>query len=312
MAEQRPVSYMSDPSPPYRGRFAPSPSGPLHFGSLIAATASYCQARQQQGQWYVRIEDVDEPRTVAGADSLILHALEAFGFQWQGEVVYQSRRKSLYRDALHSLIAQDKVYACDCSRQQIRQTAQAGELGYIYPGHCRNKPARLDGEHALRLRVNDKSVAFEDAILGHQQQNLAEELGDFVIRRRDGLFAYQLAVVVDDAQQGITDIIRGADLLDSTPRQIYLQQLLGYPTPSYAHLPLAVNARGIKLSKKAGAAAININNPVPELFASLQFLGQQPPDALQQSDLHSLWQWAINHWSLAKIPAKKQHLFAAP
>lgn len=289
---------------PYRGRFAPSPSGPLHFGSLIAATASYLQARSQQGEWFLRIDDIDENRTVKGADQHIIQTLEQFAFEWQGEIIYQSHCKTDYQDALQQLIQQHLIYSCDCSRQKIRQQTQQGAYGYIYNGHCRHKKT-ISAEHALRLRTENKAITFDDAILGHQQQNLETEVGDFIVRRRDQLFAYQLAIVVDDEKQGITDIIRGADLLDSSARQIYLQQQLAYTTPRYAHLPLATSPQGGKLSKLTAAPAINPQDAVSELFKALLFLGQQPPKEALQSDINSLWQWAIQHWSLQKIPPQK-------
>ncbi len=300
---------MSQPRP-YRGRFAPSPSGPLHFGSLVAATASYLQARSQQGEWFLRIDDIDEKRTVKGADQRIIQTLDQFGFEWQGEVIYQSHCKADYQDALQQLTSKKLIYPCDCSRQKIRQSAKQGAYGYIYPGYCRNKNHQPT-EYALRLRTNDKPIIFDDAILGCQQQNLEQEVGDFIVRRRDTLFAYQLAIVVDDEKQGISDIIRGADLLDSTARQIYLQQQLGYHTPSYAHIPLATHPQGGKLSKLTAAPAINPQQAKFELFKALNFLGQQPPAESQQSDLNSLWSWAINNWSLQKIPAKKAIIVSA-
>ena len=289
---------------PYRGRFAPSPSGPLHFGSLIAATASYLQARSQQGEWFLRIDDIDEKRTVKGADQRIIQTLDQFGFEWQGKIIYQSHCKADYQDALHQLTEKKLIYACDCSRQKIRQHARQSAYGYIYPGYCRDKNHQAE-EYALRLRTDDKPIIFNDAILGHQQQNIEQDVGDFIVRRRDTLFAYQLAIVVDDEKQGISDIIRGADLLDSTARQIYLQQQLSYTTPSYAHLPLAMHPQGGKLSKLTAAPAINSQQASRELFKALSFLGQQPPEASQHSPLDELWSWAINNWSLQKIPAQK-------
>jgi len=289
---------------PYRGRFAPSPSGSLHFGSLIAATASYLQARSQQGEWFLRIDDIDEKRTVKGADQNIIQTLDQFGFEWQGEIIYQSHCKADYQDALQQLIQKNLIYACDCSRQKIRRNARQSAYGYIYPGYCRDKNHQPE-EYALRLRTNNKPIIFNDAILGRQQQKLEQEVGDFIIRRRDTLFAYQLAIVVDDEKQGISDIIRGADLLDSTARQIYLQQQLGYHTPDYAHLPLAMHPEGGKLSKLTAAPAIKPEQASLELFKALDFLGQQAPAESKHATLNELWSWAINNWSLQKIPAQK-------
>jgi glutamyl-Q tRNA(Asp) synthetase len=208
------------------GRFAPSPTGPLHFGSLLAALASYCDVKSQGGLWRLRMEDLDKPREMAGAAQHILRTLEDFGFEWDGEVIYQSQRSDLYQDALNQLKAKSLVYNCDCSRKEIADSAQHGIDGLVYPGTCRHK-AVVKVPHAGRVIVDDQPIAFTDAIQGNIQQTLAHDIGDFVLKRADGLFAYQLAVVVDDVEQGVTDIVRGADLLDSTPRQIYLQQRLG-------------------------------------------------------------------------------------
>jgi glutamyl-Q tRNA(Asp) synthetase len=278
---------------PYRGRFAPSPTGALHFGSLVAAVGSYLDAKHHQGQWLVRIEDLDTPRNVAGAAADILRTLESYGLYWDEAVAYQSQRIPLYEAALEQLKAQQVCYPCGCSRKTI--AAQQGEL--VYAGTCRNgilsptnKPA------AWRLRVSDTPIRFTDRLQGDISQHLATKVGDFVIKRADGVFAYQLAVVVDDAAQGINHIVRGADLLDSTPRQIFLQQRLGLPTPCYLHLPLVVNAQGEKLSKQTLAQAISQQHPVTTLYDALCFLQQHPPMELQHGDLTDLWDWAIAHW----------------
>lgn len=278
---------------PYRGRFAPSPTGALHFGSLVAAVGSYLDAKHYQGQWLVRIEDLDTPRNVAGAADAILRTLEAYGLHWDGEAVYQSQRISLYEAALEQLKAQQACYPCVCSRKTI--AAQQGEL--VYAGTCRNgilsptnKPA------AWRLRVNDTPIHFTDRLQGDISQHLATKVGDFVIKRADGVFAYQLAVVVDDAAQGINHVVRGADLLTSTPRQIFLQQQLGLPTPCYLHLPLVVNAQGEKLSKQTLAQPIGTQATVSTLYAALCFLGLSPPAELQHDRLIPLMNWAIGHW----------------
>jgi len=296
-------------SGPYRGRFAPSPTGPLHFGSLIAALASYLEARRHRGDWLVRMEDVDELRNVKGAADQILFSLDAFGFEWDGDVLYQTRRKQAYQQALEALQEQQLVYRCVCSRRDLRATAASGPLGLIYPGTCRHQRHPEHREHALRVRTTDSSIEFNDRIMGGYGQNLAQQLGDFIIRRRDGLFAYQLAVVVDDEFQRITDVVRGHDLLDSTPRQIYLQQCLGYAALSYAHLPLAVNAQGDKLSKQTHAAPLVDKKPVPQLVAAMAFLGQQLEPGLQRASLQTFWQWALENWHISKVAAKAQILY---
>ncbi|HEV2007463.1 MAG TPA: tRNA glutamyl-Q(34) synthetase GluQRS, partial [Burkholderiales bacterium] len=261
----------------YRGRFAPSPTGPLHFGSLVAAVASYLEARHRDGEWLVRIEDLDPPRVVAGATDDILRILEACGMHWDGTVIYQSAHHDAYHAALHRLRARDVVYPCACTRREIADSALAGVEGPVYPGTCRNGVADGKVARALRIDTRGASIAFVDALQGAVRQDLETEIGDFVLYRADQVIAYQLAVVVDDAEQGITDVVRGADLLDSTPRQIYLQQLLNLPSPRYMHVAIAVNAAGEKLSKQTLAAAIGAQQPLPELIRALHFLGQDPP-----------------------------------
>jgi glutamyl-Q tRNA(Asp) synthetase len=287
----------------YIGRFAPSPTGPVHFGTLLAAVGSYLQAKVNNGKWLLRMEDVDTTRRVDGADTDILHTLEAFGFEWHGDVVYQSQRTELYRQALDMLASDHRLFPCLCSRKQLAATGSD-----VYPGTCRHRTFPEKRDHAVRVIVDDSIILFDDCILGRQQQKLATECGDFVVKRRDGLFAYQLAVVVDDALQGITEIVRGADLLDSTPRQIYLQRLLGYPTPGYCHLPLAVDQNGSKISKSAGAAKVDISGRQAALVHVLDFLGQQPPRELLDTDLAAIWRWATEHWKLAKVPRKSMAL----
>ncbi|MDX9952048.1 MAG: tRNA glutamyl-Q(34) synthetase GluQRS, partial [Methylophilaceae bacterium] len=241
----------------YRGRFAPSPTGPLHFGSLVAALASYLEARQQQGEWLLRMEDLDTPRNMPGAADAILRSLEAFGFEWDGPVVYQSERHDLYAAALARLQEDGLVYPCGCTRKEIADSAIHGIEGAIYPGTCRSGLPPGKTARAWRIRAENRTIGFDDAIQGHVAQNLARDIGDFVLKRADGFYAYQLAVVVDDADQGITHVVRGADLLDSTPRQIYLQQVLGLPAMHYAHIPVVLNAQGEKLSKQTQAAAVD-------------------------------------------------------
>jgi glutamyl-Q tRNA(Asp) synthetase len=284
----------------YTGRFAPSPTGPLHFGSIITAAASYADARAHHGDWLVRIEDVDEPRTVPGSADDILRTLEALGFEWSGEVLYQTRRKQAYDDALHQLAQQDLIYRCTCTRSELQNLSDSS----VYPGFCARKHHSEKTEHAVRLRVPDARFGFVDAVMGKFEQNLQHDVGDFVIRRRDGLFAYQLAVVVDDAYQNVSHVVRGADLLDSTPRQIYLQQCLNYPTPQYAHLPLAINADGEKLSKQTYAPHIKTDSAV--LFDALNFLGQDVPTEFEHESCNAIWTWAIANWRLDKIPKTSQ------
>ncbi|HEX2830667.1 MAG TPA: tRNA glutamyl-Q(34) synthetase GluQRS [Burkholderiales bacterium] len=287
-------------NPAYKGRFAPSPTGPLHAGSLVAAVASYLDARANGGEWRVRIEDVDTPRTVAGASDDILRTLEAFGMAWDGEVIYQSARGGAYGAALDALRTQDKVYPCGCTRREIADSAVAGIEGYVYPGTCRNGLAPGREARAWRVRTEGTKVAFDDAIQGRVEHDLERDIGDFVLYRADRIYAYQLAVVVDDAEQGITHVVRGADLLESSPRQIYLQQLLGFPTPRYAHLPIAVNAAGQKLSKQTLAPAIDTSRAAAELTRALAFLGHEVPAG--ESSLDEIWRWARASWRLDRVP----------
>lgn len=286
------------------GRFAPSPTGPLHFGSLIAALASYCEAKIQGGKWLVRMEDLDKPREVAGAADHILKTLDTFGFEWDGEVIYQSHRNALYQEALNQLQATSLIYNCDCSRKEIADSAEHGIDGLIYPGICRHKGViRTPG--ASRVIVDSKPILFTDAIQGSIKQTLAQDVGDFVLKRADGLYAYQLAVVVDDFEQGVTHILRGADLLNSSPRQIYLQQLLRYPTPEYAHIPIANNANNEKLSKQTLAPAIDGSRASTVLNQALVFLGQDPPKDLGKCNPTEILQWAKQHWDIKKIPHQR-------
>ncbi len=291
-----------DTTPRYRGRFAPSPTGPLHFGSLVAAVGSYLDAKARGGEWLVRIEDVDTPRNARGATDAILRALEACGMAWDGPVVFQGTRTDAYRAALRDLEKRRLAYPCACTRREVADSAVAGVEGYVYPGTCRaGLPA---GRSACSVRIDTRGakVGFDDAAQGRIEHDLETDIGDFVLYRADRIFAYQLAVVVDDAEQGITDIVRGADLLDSTPRQIYLQQLLGLPTPRYLHLPVAVNALGEKLSKQTRAPAIDTAAPLMELVTALEFLGQAPPHDLAAGTAGDLWDWAIANWRREKLP----------
>ena len=290
---------------PYRGRFAPSPTGPLHFGSLIAAVASYLEAKTRKGEWLLRMEDLDRPREMPGAADVILRTLQAFGFEWDGPVLYQSRRDEAYAAALERLRQTGLVYGCACTRREIADSAVHGIDGPVYPGTCRCGLPPGKSPRAWRIVTVDRDIAFDDAIQGRLSQNLGRDIGDFVLRRADGLYAYQLAVVVDDAEQGITHVVRGADLLDSTPRQIYLQHMLGYATPHYAHVPVAANAGGEKLSKQTLAAALDVASAAPSLWQALQFLGQRPDPSLRQADVAALWTWAHAHWRLENVPRKR-------
>lgn len=285
----------------YRGRFAPSPTGPLHFGSLIAAVASYLDARSHNGEWLVRIEDVDTPRVIAGAADDILSTLANCGLVWDGPIVWQSRRNDAYAAALRTLVELGVVYPCGCSRREIADSALNGIEGPVYPGTCRSGVAPGKTPRALRIDTRAQHIAFDDLLQGRVTQDLETAVGDFVLYRADGIYAYQLAVVVDDAEQDITTVVRGADLLHSTPRQIYLQRLLGYRTPNYAHVPVATDAAGEKLSKQTRALPVDAASPLPALIAALRFLGHPPPEAVT-SGTTALWRWAIANWQIARVP----------
>lgn len=289
----------------YRGRFAPSPTGPLHKGSLVAAVASYLDAKKHNGQWLIRMEDVDESRNVQGAADEILHSLEAYGFEWDEDVIYQTQRKQAYSDALQQLNDLKLVYPCTCSRKDLKILADLGQLqnspmGYIYPGTCINQSFETltSDLYSTRIKTTAAMISFEDSLQGNYSQQLNTDSGDFIIQRRDGLFAYQLAVVVDDAFQNITHVVRGIDLIDSTPRQIYLQQCLNLPSLKYTHLPVILNSQGEKLSKQTGAKGIGNKANIPLLVDCLAFLGQKPPAALATESLPNVWQWAKDNWAL--------------
>ena len=282
----------------YHGRFAPSPTGALHFGSLVAALASWLDARAAGGRWSVRIEDVDAPRTVPGAAEAILHALAACGLAWDGEVTWQSRRHARYAAALERLAAAGRVYGCRCSRREIADSALPGIEGAVYPGMCRELGLPPAAPCAARFRVPAGNVAFDDRVQGRIVQDVARDVGDFVLLRRDGLYAYQLAVVVDDAEQGITDVVRGADLLASTPRQILLQRALGLATPRYLHFPVATDARGEKLSKQSLAPGLDGAAAAGALAAALAFLGQPVARDVPLSEMLAR---AVRRWDPARI-----------
>ena len=291
---------------PYRGRFAPTPSGPLHFGSLVAALASYCQAKAQHGEWLLRIEDIDTPRVVAGAADSILQDLGAFGFEWDGPVLWQSTRFECYRQYLDRLLDRGLAYACQCSRRSLRQQGVAiGPLGQIYPGNCRDKHLAVSG-HSIRLNTADAGrVGFDDLVYGHFEMDLAREVGDFVLRRADSVYAYHLAVVVDDAEQEITEVVRGADLLENTCLHLFLQRQLGLPSPGYLHFPLVNNAAGDKLSKQTGAAAVEPAQAPQQLVEALAHLGQHPDPKLADARVAEVLQWAVTHWNPMCIPAQQ-------
>ncbi len=284
---------------PYIGRFAPSPTGPLHIGSLVAAMGSFLDAQAHSGQWLIRIEDIDLARNLPGAADDILAALSLFGMQGDGNVAWQSRRQHLYDAAFDQLARW--IYPCGCTRREIADSriGIGADGAAVYPGTCRQGLADGKAARAFRLRVPEAAdpearITFTDRWLGSVSQQLATEVGDFVLKRADGFWAYQLAVVVDDAEQGITHVVRGADLLESTPRQIYLQRLLGLPAPSYLHVPVVTNTLGVKLSKQTGAMALDLNNPLMELMRAAQFLGLAL-DAPQS--VAAFWHQAVAAWT---------------
>lgn len=269
----------------YIGRFAPSPTGPLHFGSLVAALASYAAARSAGGKWLLRMEDLDKPREQPGAADDILRTLDKLGLEWDGPVIYQSTRLERYRAVLDDLARRGFAYPCACTRRELEDSALAIDGSRIYPGTCRRGLAPGKAARSVRVRTHGAPIGFADAVQGWLEQRVETEVGDFVLLRADGITAYQLAVVVDDLDQGITNVVRGADLLDSTARQIHLQRLLGARTPRYAHLPVAVNAAGEKLSKQTGARPLDLSDPQAELARARRFLNQ-----------------AADGWDMARVP----------
>jgi glutamyl-Q tRNA(Asp) synthetase len=279
----------------YRGRFAPSPTGPLHFGSLVAAVGSYLDARHHRGEWLLRVEDIDTPREVPGATDDILRTLELLGMTWDGPVTYQSRRTRLYDEALAQLRQQGHLYDCGCTRKDIANST-------TYPGTCRKGLPAGRSPRSMRVIVGNAAIRMQDRLQPDLHQQLKVDTGDFIVRRADKLFAYQLAVVIDDAEQQINHVVRGADLLESTPRQIYLQQLLGLPTPAYLHLPVASDASNAKLSKQSFARRISVDDTHSAVLDALRFLHQPLPDTPQDASREELWQWAADHWDLGAIP----------
>ncbi|HVY06185.1 MAG TPA: tRNA glutamyl-Q(34) synthetase GluQRS [Burkholderiales bacterium] len=286
----------------YRGRFAPTPSGPLHFGSMVAAVGSYLDAKSRNGEWLVRIDDLDPPRVAAGSVDAILRCLQAFGMQWDDEVVFQCKRNDAYRSALEQLQARDLVYGCACSRKEIGDTAIAGIEGPVYPGTCRGGLPSGREARSWRVRTAGIEISFQDLLQGRVRQDLEHDIGDFVVYRADGVFAYHLACAVDDAWQGITHVVRGADLLASTPRQIHLQNLLGLPAVEYLHLPVAQNAAGEKLSKQTLAAAVDPADATVVLAEVLAFLDHAPPADVRRDGIATLWKWARDNWRRERLP----------
>lgn len=282
----------------YRGRFAPSPTGPLHMGSLVAAVGSYLRAKQQQGKWLVRMEDIDTLREKKGSAASILHSLEAHGLYWDEEVVYQSQRHSYYQQALDILIERKLAYPCSCSRKFLLRTAKRGEFGIIYPNICRTDYVpNLDRDPAIRVLTDETTECFVDKLLGLYSQQVETEVGDFIIKRSDGLFAYQLVVVVDDHLQGITEVVRGEDLLSATPRQLYLQSLFAYQQPDYMHLPLMLNEQQQKLSKQTFAEALDSHKASANLITIMRFLGFRVSRSLDNETPEGILQWAGLHYS---------------
>ncbi len=292
------------------GRFAPSPTGPLHFGSLIAATASYLNVKtKQEGKWLLRIEDVDTQRIQKGATQSIIKSLEAYGFVWDDKITYQSQRSDIYQKALDSL--GESAYPCSCTRKSLM--ASTGSYSYIYPGFCREGATKPDAKNlSIRVKTQQTPVKFTDLCQAEQlSQNINIEVGDFILKRTDGLWAYQLAVVVDDALQGVTEVVRGADLFDNTPRQIYLQRMLGYSMPDYLHFPVVVNNAGKKLSKQNASPEVSNDQKRATLISALSFLGQNPPKPSEFSSLDELWVWALAHWNANIIPQVMSQPFSA-
>ena len=281
------------------GRFAPSPTGPLHLGSLYTALASFLQARSQQGKWLLRIDDLDIPRNVKGAADAILRTLDSVGLYWDEQVIYQSRCLDSYHDSLNNLRQRQLLYPCSCSRKDLMAVT-------VYNGICRNKSPQPDIANALRLKTDSRLISFEDGLQGLISHNLAKQHGDFILKRKDGIIAYQFAVVIDDNLQQVNQIVRGIDLLTETPKQIYLQQLLGMPSPDYMHVPIIVDQHGYKLSKQTRATAVDLTKPHSVIFNLLCLLKQNPPLELQHTPVTELINWAVTHWSIELLKNSKQ------
>ncbi len=286
----------ASPPPSPVGRFAPTPSGPLHFGSLVAALGSWLEARSRGGRWFLRIDDLDGPRVRPGADRSILHTLEAFGLYWDGEVQYQSPFRELYQEAFERLREAGTLFPCACTRREVG--------GGPYPGTCRSGLPGGRSGRSWRFRLPAGDLLIHDRLQGTRRLRLAEHCGDFVVLRSDGLHAYHLATVIDDARMGVTEVVRGADLLAATGCQKLLRGALALPQPDHAHLPVAVTVQGTKLSKREQAPAIDMERPGAVLWRALRFLGHQPPPGLEQAPAARLLEWALAHWELAKVPAR--------
>lgn len=271
----------------------------MHLGSLFTALASYLDARQHHGRWLLRIDDLDTPRNQTGAVSSILSCLDAFGLHWDGEVYYQSQQLQVYAEVLANLQQRKHIYRCDCSRKSLMHVPE------VYPGFCRNK-TQFNHDAAIRVKLDDVTITFNDRLQNQISSDIATAHGDFIIKRKDGIVAYQLAVVIDDHAQRINHVVRGCDLLDSTPKQIYLQGLLGYPEPNYAHIPIILDRYGQKLSKQTLAKAIDYQQPVPMLFSLLTLLNQQPPIELKQASVQEVLDWAIDHWQIAALKSLQE------
>ncbi len=304
MTECRPSAPCTTHTAVVTGRFAPSPTGPLHFGSIVAALASYLDVRVRAGRWLLRIDDLDTGRSRADAVGQILEDLEALGLEWHGEVYFQSRHLELYQRALEQLSLQQRVYPCACSRREVG--------GSVYPGTCRQGLRSGRSARSLRIRVGDAEIRFQDHLQGYCRQLLAESCGDFIIHRADGYFAYHLATVIDDYEQGVTGVLRGCDLLDATPRQIFLRQCLGLPSPEYLHIPVVTGRQGLKLSKQNHARRVDTSRPALVLCAALRHLGHEPPQSLHQSAAADVLSWAIEHWRRDLLPARKTWPLADP
>ena len=281
----------------YIGRFAPSPTGPLHLGSLYAALASFLHARACQGQWLLRIDDIDSPREVAGASESIIDTLQSFGLHWDGPIVNQSSHLENYQSIIDQLITQKQVYPCTCSRKSLSALDM-----HVYPGICRHLQDQKP-PYSLRLKSTECEISFDDELQGPQKSNFSQQHGDFIIKRKDGITAYQLAVVIDDHLQNISHVVRGFDLLDSTPKQIALQNILGFNTPHYCHFPIIIDPQGNKLSKQQCAQAVSAETPQKTLFLLLELLQQNPPSQLKTASVQEIISWGIEHWQLS--PLKK-------
>jgi glutamyl-Q tRNA(Asp) synthetase len=289
---------LSRPDKKIIGRFAPSPTGPLHLGSLYTALASFLHARSQHGKWLLRIDDLDTPRNVQGAADNILSTLEAFGLYWDDSVVYQSRWLDAYQVYLDELTEKQLIYPCSCSRKTLSSP--------IYSGLCRNKANSPDSPYALRVKTDSRVIGFDDGLQGFIARNIAEHYGDFILKRKDGIIAYQFAVVIDDHLQQVNEVVRGFDLLMETPKQMYLQQLLGLPSPDYMHVPIIVDPQGYKLSKQTRALAVDLTTPHHVIFDLLGLLKQNPPIELQHVSVNELLSWAIAHWNAEPLKKRQQ------